>query len=320
MGSISVTPADATVAAGSNEVYSVTAFDTFGNSWDVTSSAQLSITSSADGTWSGNTYTPAQAGTWMITAAVPGFSAITSITVVHGTISSITISPKTPTINAGSSLTFTATAYDEYGNPWDVSNLAIWIIDSGAQGSWTNSVYTSAKAGTWKVTGIYNNLMDNTFLTVNHGTITSITISPASATIYAGSTQSYTSAASDAYGNTWNATSATTWQISAGAGGKWTGNTYTSDNPGTWTVNGTSGGVSGTAKLIVNAYLPADLLHNGHVNYLDILTFIVYYIEYGEYGIVNPSIDYMHNGIINFKDVVIFVTYYIAETTPGGNS
>ncbi len=319
MVSISVTPTDAMVAAGSNEAYSVTAFDSFGNTWDVTSSAQLSITSQAGGIWSNNIYTPAKAGTWTITAVVPGFSATTPINVVHGSITSITISPKTPTITAGSSLTFTATAYDIYGNPWDVSNLAIWIIDSGAQGSWTNSVYTSAKAGTWEVTGVYDNLLDNTFLTVNHGTISSLTISPASASINSGSTQSYIATASDAYGNTWDATSATSWQISANAGGQWTGNTYTSDNPGSWIVTGTSSGISGTAMLTVNTFLPADLLHNGHVNYLDILYFIVAYENYGEFGIVNPSCDFNHDGVLNFKDVVLFVTYYIAETPPNGN-
>ena len=316
MVSISVTPAGATVAAGSNEVYSVTAYDTFGNSWDVTSSAQLSVSSGAGGTWSSNTYTPAIAGAWIITAVVPGFSATTSINVVHGTIASITISPKTPTITAGSTLTFTATAYDAYGNQWDVSNQAIWIIDSGAQGSWTNSVYTSAKAGTWEVTGDYDNLMDNTFLTVNHGTITGITISPASASINAESTQSYTATASDAYGNTWDTTSTTSWQISAGAGGQWTGNTYTSANSGSWIVTGTSGGVSGTATLTVNAYLPDDFLHNDHVNYLDELYFIIAYNNYGEFGIVNPACDFNHDGVINFEDVVIFVTYYIAEASP----
>ena len=316
MVSINVTPTDATVAAGSNEAYSVTAYDSFGNSWDITSSAQLSISSQAGGIWTNNVYTPAKAGTWTITAAVPGFSITTPIIVVHGSIASVTISPHNPTINAGSSQTFTATAYDQYGNSWDVSNLAIWIIDSGAQGSWANSVYTSDKAGTWEVTGVYDNLLDNTFMTVNHGTITSLTITPATATINQGSTQTYTSTASDAYSNTWDATSSTNWQITAGAGGSWTGNVYTSANTGTWTVTGTSSSVSGNAQLTVNGYSPVDFLHTGQVNSLDIFYFIYWYVYYGQYGYVNPACDFNHDGKLNFQDVVLFTTYYIAATTP----
>jgi hypothetical protein len=158
-----------------------------------------------------------------------------------------------------------------------------------------------------------------TKLTVNPGPIYSLTISPASATVNSGSTQTYTATASDAYGNTWDATNATSWQISSGAGGSWIGNTYTSANAGTWSVTGISGGVSGTAAITVNAYSLADLLHNGHVNYLDLTQFIIYYNDYGEYGIVNPAVDYLHNGVINFQDLVIFVTAYIAATDPPSN-
>lgn len=239
---------------------------------------------------------------------------------VHGTATSITISPKSQTINAGSSETFTATAYDEYGNYWDISTSVIWIIDSGAHGAWLNNVYTSAKMGTWQVTGIYYNLLlDETFLTVNHGAVYSLTIAPARATVNSGSTQAYTATASDAFENTWDATGGVSWLIGAGAGGQWAGNVYTSANGGTWVVTGTSAGVSGTAQLTVNAYSPADLLHNGHVNNLDALYFIVAYLNYGEFGIVNSACDFNHDTKLNFQDAVLFVIAYIAATNPNSN-
>jgi hypothetical protein len=249
-----------------------------------------------------------------------GFSASTPITVVHGAITSITISPKTPAIKAGSTITFTATAYDAYGNSWDISTMVYWSIDSGAQGSWLNNVYTSAKAGVWQVTGVYNYLLhDTTFMTVNHGTISSLVISPASASIYTGATQTYTATASDSYGNSWDSTSATSWQISSGAGGQWNLNVYTSANIGTWKVTGTSSGVSGTAQLTVNGYSPVDFLHTGQVNYLDIVYFIYWYAYYGQYGYCNPACDFAHTGKLNFQDVVLFAIYYIAATTPSEN-
>ena len=153
-------------------------------------------------------------------------------------------------------------------------------------------------------------------ITVNHGTISSLTITPASATVFTGATQSYTSTASDAYGNTWDATNSTSWQISPGAGGSWTQNVYTSANTGTWTVTGTSNGVSGVSQLTVSGYSPVDFYHTGHVNVLDLAYFIYWYDYYGQYGFCNPACDFNHDGVLNFSDAVLCVTYYIAATHP----
>ena len=315
--SLSVDPSNANVTAGSNEAYSAMAFDRFGNSWDVTSSTSWSITSSAGGVWSNHVYTAVIAGTWTITAVFSNFSATTSLIVVPGPATNLTIIPTTQTITAGSTQTFTATANDANGNSWDVSNQTSWIIDPSAAGSWSNNAYTSAKAGNWMVVGFYGTVYQQASLTVTHGPIASITITPASSTINTGATQTYSAAASDSYGNTWNITSLADWNISTGAGGVWTGNTYTSSNAGNWTVTGTSGGMAGTAQLTVNNLpLTADLLHNGHVNYLDLEYFVVAYQNYGEFGIVNPSCDFNHDGKINFQDLTLFIIAYIVATNP----
>jgi hypothetical protein len=311
---ISISPFNATVAAGSNEAYSAKAFDKFGNDWDVTSSASWNITSAAGGSWSGNTYTPTKAGSWTITAVVSSFSATTPIIVVHGSASSIAISPKTQIVNAGSTQTFTATATDSNGNSWNINNSTVWIIDSGAAGSWTNNVYTSAKAGTWRVTGVFANYLDTATLTVNHGPLFNITITPAFSAINAGASQAYVATGSDSNGNTWDVTNTVNWNISLGAGGYWTANTYTSTNIGNWTVTCVSGSISGNARLIVNnVALTADLNHDGKVDFLDVLYFYYAYKNYGQNGRLDSVCDFNHDAQLNFKDLVPFVTDYIAD-------
>ena len=57
---------------------------------------------------------------------------------------SLTISPNNPTFTAGTSINFTATAFDFYGNSWNVRSLTGWSITSGAGGSWNANVYTCA--------------------------------------------------------------------------------------------------------------------------------------------------------------------------------
>ena len=70
-----------------------------------------------------------------------------TITVNHDAPVSLQISPKTASITAGFQQAYTSTASDSFGNFWDVSGLTVWFVDSGAQGSWSGNVYTSAKAG-----------------------------------------------------------------------------------------------------------------------------------------------------------------------------
>jgi len=315
--SIQVTPYGASITAGTDETFTATAYDSFGNSWDVTSSAVWSIGSGAGGSWSSNVYTAANAGSWTVTATVANLQSTVPVTVNHGSAASIVISPQTPTVTSGTSQTFSATAYDSYGNTWDVTALTSWGITANALGSWTNNIYTSAEAGNWLVTGTLNTLSNTASLIVNHGSTVSITINPASATISAGSTQTYTATASDSSGNSWDTTSTASWTISASAGGSWAGNVYTSSNSGTWTITGTFAGTSSTAQLSVSntnsQYCPADFFHTGTVNFADLVYFVQAYINYGGYGICNPACDFNHDGAINFQDLVIFVNYYIAS-------
>jgi uncharacterized protein (DUF2141 family) len=79
-----------------------------------------------------------------------------------------------------------------------------------------------------------------------------IVISPDTASITAGGTQSYTAEAFDTSNTSMgDVTSSTTFSVDALAGGSWAANTYTSENVGDWTVTGTYNGKSDTAALTV---------------------------------------------------------------------
>ena len=72
--------------------------------------------------------------------------------------------------------------------------------------------------------------------TVNAGAVANVAISPTDSSVAAGSSQTFSATASDAYGNTWDVTSSTTWSIDPGAGGSWSSNVYTSATAGSWSV------------------------------------------------------------------------------------
>jgi len=85
-------------------------------------------------------------------------------------------------------------------------------------------------------------------------TLHHIVISPDTASVTAGDSQTYTAEAFNQYGGSMgDVTSGTTFSIDSGAGGGWFGNVYTSENAGTWEVIGTHNGKSDTATLMVNA-------------------------------------------------------------------
>ena len=314
--SVQITPYNASISVESRQAYSAMATDAFGNNWDVTDLISWSINSTAGGSWSANVYSPLNAGIWSVSATLENLSASAPVTINHGSANQLTISSSLKSIESGVAQQFTATVYDALGNSWIVSDSAVWSIDSAAGGSWDDSVYTSAKAGSWVVIGTVIGLSADFPLTVNHGTVTNITISPLTATINPDSEQVYSATASDFNENQWGITQSIIWTADAGAKGNWIQNVFVTSEPGTWTITGTSDGFSGTAQLtVVDSIHPSstwlDLNMDGIVNFGDLVSFLQAYNRFGSTGIIDNNCDFNHDGQLNFQDLVIYISSYI---------
>ena len=74
--SIQISPVTATIGAGSSETYTATAVDTYGNTWDASSSSSWDAIGSGGlgGSWSGSTLTISKAGGWTIEALICGLT------------------------------------------------------------------------------------------------------------------------------------------------------------------------------------------------------------------------------------------------------
>jgi hypothetical protein len=249
--SITITPSIESVTAGNSLSYTANSTDANGNRVDITSWVNWSISSDAGGSWSGNVYSSAKAGSWNVTASLGSLSATSELNVAHASIAAIALSPQDAELLAGQTQAFTASAFDVYGNTWDVTGLTGLSIDSGAGGTWADNSYTSFKAGIWNVIGSLGNLTGSALLTVNHNSAVSGTISPKNSSLTAGLSQSYIVSAADFYGNVWDATNSTVYAIDSGAGGSWVGNVYTSAKAGTWQVKATVDNVSDNASLSI---------------------------------------------------------------------
>ena len=122
-----------------------------------------------------------------------------SVPVSAGSLAMVTVSGPS-SIDAGGNATFTANCFDAESNSLGVQT-ATWSISSGAGGSWSGNIYTSANAGFWIITATYNGLSNSVELTVNPAELTHFTFNTV-ATQTAGTTFNITITALDAYGNT----------------------------------------------------------------------------------------------------------------------
>jgi len=167
----------------------------------------------------------------------------------------IVISPDTAAITAGDNVTYSVEAFDQFNNSLgDITTVTLFSVDLAAGGSWSANVYTSQYTGSWTVTGDYGGITDNASLSVTASAAHHIVVSPLTATISAGSSQTYTAEAFDQFNNSrGDVTTSTIFSIDPPAGGTWASNVYTSQYAGTWTVTGDYTGMFGTASLTVAA-------------------------------------------------------------------
>jgi len=206
-------------------------------------------------------YTAENIGNWTVTGNYSGLTDTANLTVSIPT--DFEILPSAATIIPGANQTYTANVYIDVVIPFktritiDVTPLTNFSIDPAAggnwtggtytannTGNWTGNTYTAENTGNWTVTGNFSNpsipslfILDTAKLSVvspHH-----IGISPPTATIIAGTNQTYTADAYDQSDN-WlgDVTAITTFSIEPGAGGNWTDSTYTSENADNWTVTG----------------------------------------------------------------------------------
>ncbi len=238
---IKLAPTATTTAAGESSTYTVTARDAYSNSWDVTALSLYSVTLAAGGTWMGNVYTSEVAGIWIITASCLDLTDTAVLTVTHApTATGTTLSPAQHTARAGEQVVYTLIASDTYGNSWDATPEANCAVSPAAGGTWTDNVYSAEIAGTWAVAATYLSLIESAVLTITHvPTAVSAILTPSPYKVAAGWQVVYTLVATDAYGNSWDASVSGVYTVTPAAGGSWTDNVYTSQYTGTWVITAT---------------------------------------------------------------------------------
>ncbi|MES2898305.1 MAG: Ig-like domain-containing protein [Pseudomonadota bacterium] len=266
--SVSVTPATATVLIGATQQYNATASYSDGSSANVTTTSTWSSASPTIATVgaSSGLATGVSAGSAALSATFGGKSGSANLVVTAPipppapTLTGITVTPATATIVAGTTQQYVATG--------TYSNLSTAVL-TGV--TWTSSapafatiaasgMATGLSAGNTTIRATLGTITGTAALTVTAAplppapVLTSIAVTPATATIVAGTTQQYV--ATGTYSNQTTAVLSTgiTWTSSCtacatiNASGLATGVAAGSSN-----ISATNGTLTGTAVLTVTA-------------------------------------------------------------------
>lgn len=258
LASITMTPGTAVLAPGS--AVGIAAYGTFTDRtvewinplcvW--TSSNNAVATVSPNGLVSGQS-----AGVVTITAQDGSVTATASVLVESAALSSIQVNPQTKTVPAGFSTFFGAVGTFANGDTqnltafvnWTSSNSAIATISNAAS---TDGMTTGIQPGNTTISALFAGVVGHATLTVSNATLTSITVTPAAASIAIGVNQSFTALGNFSDGSSLDITRQVTWDSSTHSVAIISSvGSAQGVASGTTTISASVGGITGTATLTV---------------------------------------------------------------------
>ncbi len=249
--SITVTPANPTLAAGATLQFTATGAYS-GGSGDVTnivswtSSKPKSVTIAP-----GGLATAVKAGTSTIVASWGSLSGSTVATVGGATLNAIAVTPVDWTVSVGKSVQFTATGTYSDGSQRAITALVTWTSsDTSAATVASTGAATGIAAGTSTITAELGAVSGNTTLTVEKALV-SISITPSNPSIPNGTSLQLTATGSYSDGSTGDITNMATWSSSKPSVATVNAGLVTGQQTGTASVKAKLGGVTVSTTVTV---------------------------------------------------------------------
>jgi hypothetical protein len=191
--SMTIAPLASLMPAGATKQFTATGTFSDNSTQDVTATALWSSTDASVATID-NTglVSSGVTGTTTVTASVGAISASTTLTVTSVDLISITILPSNPTVETHTSVRFTAIGNYSDGSTAPLTS-ASWRSSKNnlANMHGSSGILRAKKAGKLTVTASASGVTGTASVTVSSGTLVSIAITPAGATVPAGSTQQF---------------------------------------------------------------------------------------------------------------------------------
>ncbi len=252
---IAISPASSTIPINTTQQFTATGSYSDGSSRDLTSLVTWSSSTIANATVdAAGLVSGIAAGTATITATLGSVSKSTSVTVTAPTIASISVTPDDLTLAIGINQQFTASANYSDGSVQDLVGGVTWTSSTTSVATIDNNGLAAIlAAGATTITATVGSFTDSTTITVVPAHLTSLTISPATVSIAAGTQQQFTATGNFDDGSTqvltslqWSSSAASILTIDANGLGLGIA-------PGTSTITATSGSIAATASVTVTS-------------------------------------------------------------------
>ena len=255
--SLSVTPGTATVAAGYTQQFTATGTYSNGTTKNLTTTASWTSSNTSVATVKINTGLAmgVAQGIATIAAASGTISGSATLTVTAAVLTSLSVTPNAPSVAAGNAQQFTATGTYSNGTTQNVTSTSTWTSSANSVATITNGgLATGVAPGTATITATSGAISGSATITVTPAVLTSLSVTPATASVALGTTQQFTATGTYSNGSTQNLTSTAKWNSSATSVATVnSGGLATSVTQGTASISAKSGTISGSATLTVTA-------------------------------------------------------------------
>lgn len=263
---LDVTPVQSSVSVGTNVSFTATAIFSDNSTQNVTGQATWTSSMPAVAAISTANGSKGQAqaladGSTTISASFGGTTGSTSLTVTQATLTTIQITPFSPTVLVGFNTNLSATGLYSDNTTRDLTALVTWASSapdvaaiSNAGGS--RGLLTPLSAGKTSITATYQSVMGSNAVVVSSATLSSIIVSPTTTTIANHGTQAFTALGTLSDATTLDVTNYVTWlsttpavaSISNANGSRGIATALTT---GAVTISAVRGTQSGSASLTV---------------------------------------------------------------------
>jgi len=251
---ISVTPDDITLPIGISEQYTASAIYSDGSIQDLVSGVTWTSSDSTVATIDNNGLAAVlAAGTTTITATVGSFSDSSTITVVPAQLLSITLSPATVSMSAGTQQQFTATGNFDDGSTqvltsglWSSSATSVLTVDA-------NGLSLAVGPGSCTVTFTSGTISQTAKVTVSNATLISLVVAPLNSSMPVGAVKQFTATGTFSDASIQDMTQSVLWSSSVPAVAAISNvGAVTSATTGSTTIAATWGAITQSTTLTVS--------------------------------------------------------------------
>jgi Bacterial Ig-like domain (group 2)/Abnormal spindle-like microcephaly-assoc'd, ASPM-SPD-2-Hydin len=258
LASISVAPSNPSIASGGTQQFTAAGNLSTGSTVNLTPYVTWGSSAANVATvTTGGLATAVANGTSTISATLGTIAGSTTATVSAPAPVSVSITPASPSITAGGTEQFTATANYSNGTQQNLTASAIWSSSTPgvaiiASGGLATGV-TTGNSSTTNITACVGSVCGSTSLTVGAATLSSISVTPANVTVSTGSSLQFAATGVYSDGSSQDLTLAVGWSSSGSAMSITSAGLATGVTAGRATITAALGSVVGSTGMTVTA-------------------------------------------------------------------